>query len=152
MSEEERDWMTKTAVQRLEILLNDKDHEIEKKDVRIEEFETTLRGVLTGWAVPVELPSDQSLPVPRLEMVFEELDSYNTRMVYRMVYRHLLGHCIGVPLGATTRSGYGKYDPIDNTDMAMPFRDGAHLRNEARQFGWPAFVVFEGRVKELNYD
>ncbi len=92
------------------------------------------------WARHAELPKDQLLPVPRLEIWYDanESDDYNRVWIYRMVYRHFLGHCVAVPLGCTKQGGGRESD--DLLDY-IPFRDGAHINHDARVFGWPMYII-----------
>lgn len=92
------------------------------------------------WTRHVELPKDQSLPTPRLELWFDlqNSDSHNKIIVYRMVYAHFLGHCVAVPLGCTKVSG----GPVGMRLIdEIPLRDGAHIMHDAVSFGWPAYMI-----------
>ena len=133
-----------TAIERLEALLNEKDEEIEKEEARADAAEERLAGIRGGWMVHVTLPAEQSLPVPRLEVVYDNDGDETWReyvVIYRLVYRHFLGHCVGVPLGKTTiRGGVGRA-PIFDGKVDLPFRDGQHIRSDARHLSLPAFAI-----------
>lgn len=143
-----------TAIKRLEEALNQKDEEIEALHEENRALEQKVSGAEGGWALPVKLPSEQTLPVPRLEMVYEQIDPgswWEVRTLYRLVYRHLLGHCVAVPLGETTiRGGSGEGPPIRNGKIDLPFRDGAHIRCEARTLRLPAFAVCGDVVQPIE--
>lgn len=131
-----------TAIERLERELND-------RDIKIEELQEQIDGMKAhatwGWARHTMIEADADpLPVPRLQIeAFNTSgDWYIAEWVYSMVYVHLLGHHVVVPLGHTRQTG-GR-GPRDASDL--PFRDGAHIRHEAKAFGWPAFAICKGHA------
>jgi len=118
--------------------------DLERAEERIGELEDELARTKEAlpWTEHLELPEEPDLPVPRLEMVWEEGSAvrcgYNYRCSYRLVYRHLLGHLVGVPLGETM---VGSSRPPDAWGgIGTPFRDGAHIRSDAASLRLPAYV------------
>ncbi len=129
------------AEDKLAELLEVKEQEL--SDLK-EQIEQDLEDERWRWTRHVEMPKDmeQTLPVPRLEIWLnpDESDDYNRCWVYRMIYRHLLGHCVAVPLGQTKQSGGNPNSAAPLIDF-MPVRACAHIRHDAKAFGWPAFMV-----------
>lgn len=81
-----------TAIERLEGLLDEKDEELRELREQIRDLEARLEGVRDGWTIHVDLPKEQTLPVPRLELVFEPTGSepapwQSWVIYYRLVYR-----------------------------------------------------------------
>lgn len=140
-----------SAYERLEELLNDKDTEIERLRGELEDAQQNVRGAHAGWSLPVRLPAEQVLPVPRLEIVVEADEGrwYQRTSHYRLVYRHLLGHHLGVPLGVTITSGGGDEPPVRNGRVDLPIRDGAHILNEAKCLRLPAYAVCGDVVEQI---
>lgn len=114
-----------------------------------EKIENDKNEELWRWARHVELPKEQTLPVPRMEMFLDEenSDEWNRVWIYRMVHRHFLGHCVGIPLGCTKQGG--SFSKVDILNM-LPFRDGAHMKHDARTFGWPAYMIVGKEVREID--
>lgn len=138
-----------TALQRLEALLDQKDAELDKADRLIEDLRNQIRGLENGWTRHLQLPSEQTLPVPRLEMRICGTED-RIEWVYLFVYRHFLGHCEGVPLGQTVSSGRHAFPPRGfDGRLKLPFRDGAHFRHDARTLRFPAFVSCGDVVERL---
>lgn len=136
------------AADKLAELLERREEELETLRSEIEAYKDNERW---RWARHAELPEKQSLPVPRLEVWLDEnnSDDYNRIWVYRMIYRHLLGHCVAVPLGMTTQQGEDRHRKLLDY---LPFRDGAHIRNEAHAWKWPAFIVRGKEHAEIPTD
>lgn len=138
-----------TAIERLESALNERDYKIEDLQQEIDglkEFATW------AWSRHTTIEAkDDPLPVPRLQIeVFNVSgDWYVSEWVYSMVYEHLLGHHVIVPMGHTKQTG-GRGGPRDVADL--PFRDGAHIRHEAKAFGWPAFAIRDGKASLIELD
>ena len=142
----------RTAIERLEETLNQKDEEIETLRALNSELEQQVRESEAGWSLPVKLSGAQTLPVPRLEIVYVQDDPESWaswRTLYRLVYRHLLGHCVAIPLGETAIRGGGDAPPIRSGKIDLPFRDGAHIRTEARTLRLPAFAVCGDVVESI---
>lgn len=127
------------AADKLAELLEEKEQELRDLQKKIEDDRDLERW---RWARHEDLPREQVLPVPRLEIVLNEgeSDDYNRVWVYRIIHRHLLGHCVAVPMGSTKQSGGNPNMERGLLDL-MPLRDGAHIRHDAKAFGWPAFMV-----------
>lgn len=144
-----------TAIERLEEQLDAKDAEIRRLEDEIRETQDQLKSTESGWSLPEDLPKEQTLPVPRLEMLFfPHPDGWDEcEMVYRLVYRHLLGHCVAVPFGSTTRKGGRAREPWDIRNpgkLDLPYRDGVHIRHDAFTLKLPAFAVFGEHVDTLE--
>ena len=138
-----------TILERLERELNNADIEREKLQ---EELDGLKAHATWGWSRHTQIESaDDNLPVPRLQIeAFNTSgDWYVTEWVYSMVYEHLLGHHVVVPMGHTKQTGgRGRHDSVER----LPFRDGAHIRHEAKAFGWPAFQIVEGNASLIELD
>ncbi|MGK3995028.1 hypothetical protein [Sorangium sp. So ce1024] len=150
--------MAMTAIERLESLLNNKDEEIEGLESKIEDLEWKLRVAEGGWTAHEKLEAEQSLPVPRLELVYVPLGERKGyewsryEVLYRLVYRHLLGHAMAVPFSRTEISGgSGDGPPIRKGKLDLPFRDGAHICNDMGQLKLPGFAVCGERVDDLSH-
>ena len=140
---------------RLEELLDRKDEEIWELQKKVEEFEEKeafdQRQRDWGWIEHKVLEEDDVLlPVPRLELRWSVSENgYNKWCEYALVYQHFLGEIIRVPLGMTKQSGNApiRYDSGPNLDL--PYRDGTHIRSDAKQLSLPAFVVYNGEAQEI---
>ena len=133
-------------------LLNEKDKEINDLAQRIEELENIIDGRTWGWTIHAKVSEveNMSLPVPRLEMRWRELDDwgYNWEARYRLVYRHFLSHLVAVPLGNTKRGGDSP--PMTNENVDLPIRDGAHIKHDAKLLNLPAFVIYGSKVHQID--
>jgi hypothetical protein len=144
-----------TAIERLEGLLNEKDAEIENLSKQVEDLEERIRGIRSGWMEHKELPRTQTLPVPRLEMLYEPIHGWSDyETIYQLVYRHFLGHCVAIPLGRTSinsSSWKNAEPPMDELGRPhLPFRDGAHIKSDAKHLNVPAFVILGDKVTDLK--
>jgi hypothetical protein len=140
----------KRSVERLEELLEQKDREIEELQERVYKAEDQAERNWQ-WTKHFEIKEDESLPVPRLEMRWREIEShdgFNWEACYNLVYRHFLGHVIAVPMGHT-RIG-GERNPIQNGKVDLPFRDGAHIQNDMAQLKLPGFAIFNKTITPLE--
>lgn len=128
--------MSKRTLERLEELLDERDAEIEELKAELEKNEQQMDGDVWGWTRHIESKEAEGLPVPRLEMRWENMDpdgdGYNWRCRYDLVYRHFLGHVVKVPIGLTRSSG-GK-GRVTRGMVDTPFRDGCHIEE---RFGAP---------------
>lgn len=144
-----------TAVERLEGLLDKKDSELSEKSERIDELEGHLEHVKGGWTLHLKLPREQTLPVPRLEVVFEprgwkDHEWCDYVALYRMVYRHFLGHCVAIPIESTKVQRSLNEIPLGpNGKIELPFRMGAHVAHDAAHLKLPAFAVVMDRVEPI---
>lgn len=137
-----------TIIERLERDLNNADADREKLQ---DELDGLKEHATWGWSRHTQIEAaDDKLPVPRLqiEAINASGNWYVTEWIYSMVYEHLLGHHVVVPLGHTRQTGGSG---IRNTEH-LPFRDGAHIRHEAKVFGWPAFSIIEGRARLIEQE
>lgn len=141
------------ALERFEAMIAERDAKIEDLEAKIE-AQTLAEN--WAWCIHKDHKVDLSptLPVPRLEIRIEpkisgDFDDTETWragvfLTYALVYRHLLGHLVIVPLGKTDRSGGSGRKPnvtVETLWHELPFRDGAHIRNEMKQLGLPGFLV-----------
>jgi len=137
-----------TTIERLEELLNERDEQIQELTDRIEAFEEMRNDDRWRWARHEQINNDE-LPTPRLEIRCDVLGDYHQSWTYAMVYRHLLGHSVRVPLGHTEMNGSfirSNYDLM----WYMPFRDGAHIKNDMRQLNLPAYVIMDGKTQQIE--
>lgn len=110
------------------------------------------------------VPIRVDLAIPRLEIVAAAPDwadqpehwhnRHRTIWYYRLVLRHLTGHAYAIDLGCTgtnedARAGAGAWS--DKMQGMLPWRDGAHMRFDARLLGLPAFIVVEQRAEEIAW-
>ena len=106
------------------------------------------------WHPEQDLETIEGLPVPRLQFVYETND-YEGACTQLLVYKHFLDHDVGIVLGKTRVSG-GSATKIlredDNTAPWIPFRDGSHIRHNAKQLGLRAFAVYEDVIHEFNLE
>lgn len=144
-----------TAIERLEALLDEKDRKIETLDDDIQRLKCNLRNAEAGWCLPVRLPLEQSLPVPRLELWYNPLGTTPERawwryeVIYRMVYRHLVGDIIALPFGRTEISGSDRA-PMTDGRLQLPFRDGAHICHDMAHLHMPGFAIHGDHVDDLT--
>jgi len=133
------------AIERLEGILNDRDTRIEELEEKLREFENWRRYM---WTNPQTFDSDPrpNLPLPRLEIecVNQSGNWYEKIWYYRLVRKHFLGDIVFTPLGETRSSGGGAPAAGD-----IPFRDGAHIKHEARHFNMPAYSIVDSIIVQL---
>lgn len=139
-----------TAIERLERLL---DEEQAKREAAEEELKD-IRAIQNWlWCRPQEFDAEtDTLPVPRLEIVCEEVSDYRSEWLYSLVYKHLLGFHVRVPLGHTGQE-YGNPGGACRPGCNfpdLPWRDGVHIRHDAATLGLPAFAIWNGNVKQLD--
>ena len=87
---------------------------------------------------------NNNIPVPRLEIRYFDYKSngYNLIAIYSLIYKHLLGDIINIPFGHT-KIDSGRGTPVyEDGTLDMPFRDGAHIKNEMLQLNLPAYVIY----------
>lgn len=129
--------------------------ELEEAECKIRELEREIERLkdLRPWTEHGTV-EDDGLPVPRLEMAWEKgsFRSYQYRCQYRLVYRHLLNHIESVPLGETLVGGHTDPDGYKGLKMILPFRDGAHIKSDAKHLNLPAFVRWDDKVEKINAD
>ena len=147
----------KEAIKRLEELLYIKDDEIARlQDIVNEHNEKQEQEEdrdAWKWTVHRKITDSENLnlPVPRLELRYKSIapNHYISEWDYGLAYRHLLGDIIFVPLGRTRVTG-GQRAPICKGKIDLPFRDGAHIKNESEQLNLPAYAICEGVVQEIK--
>lgn len=147
----------KTIEQLLADQINEKDCEIRKLHQRIEEMEKDLRGADSGWTLHQTLERQQTLPVPRLELVwepdgYEGAEWYERVAKYRLVYRAFWDDVLAIPLGEThVKGGSGKQPPIHDGKIEMLFRDGAHICHDMAILRLPGFLICGDLVQDISY-
>ena len=135
-----------TAIERLQELLNEADEKID----RLRDERDSLRGVIDGlrdgWCRHTMIDPDPAMPVPRLEIAYEQhKEWFSYTATYRMVMVHLLGHHVAIPLGQTKVNGGSGKPPSEH----LPFRDGAHAAHDSVHLGLPLFKVMPGEPPVL---
>lgn len=96
-----------------------------------------------------------SLPVPRLEIVWEEIEKdaegFTLVAKYQLVRRHLLGHIEIHQLSYTRTTGTrDQLISINTGELKTPFRDGCHMGHDARELRLPAYVRSGETVQSVN--
>ena len=135
------------AIERLQELLDAKDTELCEVREQNEKLERELEGTLDGWRVAVELKDDESLPVPRLELVYEQIRGWDDyRVTYRLVVKHLLGHLVGIPLSFTKIGG--RSCNVEPDHDHLPLRDGAHAAHDSTHLRCAVFKLMPGKSAE----
>ena len=105
------------------------------------------------WTHHRKLDSDQSLPVPRLQITLTEHDPENWEWLYIMVYRHTEGDFVGVPLAKTDSIGGHRFEDLNSVQgilSALPFRVGHHIRRDSAHLNLPAYAIVRGRALLLQ--
>lgn len=129
------------TIERLNELLDLKDAELEEATEENDRLERELEGSLNGWRRTEEFPDDDiNLPVPRLEIVYVQIDEWRDfKVIYRLVTKHLLGHLVGTPFSQTDCRCGSNVKPDH-----LPYRDGAHAAHDAAHLQLPLFRVMPG--------
>lgn len=137
------------AIERLEALLDERDAKIAELQEKVDEHEDREAWSWTRHRT-TEKETDERLPVPRLEIRWEPADEnrYNWHARYFLVHRHLLGNIVSVPMGYTRRGGGG--EPVRDSEVETPFRDGCHIAHDAAHLGLPAFAVYGDKVTKIE--
>lgn len=134
-----------TIEERLAEQLDAKDSAIDELNAKVERLERELEGALDGWRRSVDLVDDPSLPLPRLELVYEQVRGWSDyRVHYRLVLRHLLGDVYALPISYTKIGGGGSPPEPDH----LPFRDGCHAAHDAAFLALPCYKILPGRAPE----
>lgn len=144
-----------SAVERLEEMLNARDAEIAELNEKLSECENQMDGDVWGWTRHSKSDEAIDLPVPRLEMRWEEMDGpdgggFNWRCRYDLIYRHFLGHVMRVPLGMTRVGNHSGRPPVSGGVVETPFRDGSHIAHDAHCLRLPAFAICGDVVTKLE--
>ncbi len=133
-------YMTENAktVEHLTEALSKAKRKIAKLRGKLGRARESLRGCRTEWSLPVVLSNEQTLPVPRLEIVWTTDANYPEQIAdYRMVYRSW-GSVLGVALGRITMAGYPG-DLIREGNVRAPFR--VNIDAEADALRLPAYCI-----------
>jgi hypothetical protein len=132
----------------------------------VERLERQLDTSVLGWSRHRPWKED-GLPVPRLELRWKLTAPGEAVALFVLVYRHFLDHVEAVPLGQTRCSGggyrVGENRPADMPPLFhagtyagmpgldLPFRDGSHLKHNAKHLGLPAYIsTDDGDVTQLD--
>lgn len=142
-----------SAVEHLQDLLNIRNARIRELEEEKRTLENRIRGFKMGWMEHVELTEEQTLPVPRLEiLIWQDEEAYPTHgWRYRLVYKHWTDDIVAVPLGHTTSSYPNLWPPRDRDGkLEPPRRDGFHIRCDANRLNLPAFIVAGDEVQVVE--
>lgn len=144
------------AVEALGEKIEDLETQLEEAN---EELQSHRRFANWGWTIPQYNWPERYRPVPRLELVWRQVDPgngrgpswYNRECTYYLVYQHLLGDIVAVPMGHTTVNGGSDSPPITGGLVTLPFREGAHVVHDAKQLKLPAYACIVGENNELTH-
>ncbi len=150
--------MGTTADERLTEMLDQKDAEIDGLREKVDRLTRDVEQAEAGWTMHVQLPKEQALPVPRLELVWEprgrgDMPWYTRIAKYRLVYRAFWDDVLAVPMGQTKVSGgRGTEPPIgSNGEIDMPFREGAHICHDMEVLKLPGFRICGDVVQDISH-
>lgn len=137
--------MSEAALDRLTELLDERDDEIVALKREVGELKHRTAGDALWTEHRVET-APQTLPIPRLELLWERLDppvrGYTWVIRYDLVKAHLCDRVERIPLGSTMTDCVG---PPNQVPYA-PFRDGAHASFDALHLKLPAYIVYRDIV------
>lgn len=144
-----------SAIERLETLLDEKDEEIEQLTAERDSIQRQLEYLPGGWRQEIELPKEQTLPVPRLELVLTQEDKFTRVWSYRIVRRHFTGEVLATPIGSITSRGGGSDSPYYTSGefagkLRLPMREGAHICHDMAHLNLPGFAVCGDHVDDLS--
>lgn len=124
-------------------MFEDKDYQIDALENEVRELREAVKGKY-DWLLHRE-GEEGELPVPRLEIRWEEEDLYRSVARYDLVKRHHLGHLDRIPLGCTKTGSIEK-------GLELPFRDGVHIKADMKHLGLPGYVVNQktGKHRKVN--
>lgn len=138
-----------TIEERLNAQLNEANQNIAKLQQEIEDLRYQEEW---KWRHIRKLSSDENLglPVPRLEIRYRKLAEYESASAadYGLVYSHFWKNEIFFVPISSTRCGGGRTEHEDYLDL--PFRDGAHIKNEMKQLNLRGFVTNGTRSREIE--
>lgn len=106
-----------------------------------------LKNSTNGWEETKVADTNFGLPTPRLELRHRDKSDFDHIVDYGLVTEHLLGHIMFIPIGSTRiGGGYGVPDYLsddqkDLRNLALPFRDGVHIKHDMKRLNLPGFVV-----------
>jgi len=133
----------KKAFERLEDLLSKKESEIAELQEKIDAGES-----FNDWRWrdirKLSKKENRNLPIPRLEIRYERMADGESLALYGIVYRHFLKDILLIPFSATK---VGSHRPLEVQDL--PFRDGAHIRNEMEQLKLPGYLIHGEKTTKL---
>ena len=128
--------MSDAIIESLEQVLVERDATIRKLREQIESLEGRLERSSHDWQRHRRIEDDKTLPVPRLELVWEDISEpdetpWTSRTVeYRLVHTHMLGHTVVVPLGFTKIRGAAT-KPRGRWTMGSPISPSATVPTPA---------------------
>lgn len=153
--------MDKTIEERLNEQLNEKDREIDKLEAQIEQLKRDVRSADSGWTIHEKLDSEQTLPVPRLEILilpngYKDNPWYERICKYRLIYKHFADDVLAIPIGETKVSGGDGRRPVyvggpHDGKPEMPHRDGAHICHDMAALKLPGFLICEDVVADISH-
>lgn len=140
---------------RLGLLLNQQEKRIEELENIVDFFRNKYfadHQIIDEKEKTKEYPGYNKLPLPRIEMRINPLreDWYEIEWIYGIVYKHFDDNVLFIPLSKTTSSG-SSHERMKQGKIELPFRDGLHVRVDAKVFNMDAFVLCNGRIEEI-YD
>lgn len=149
---------TEKTVERLLQQLEERDAELERMSIELQELTERVDGTRWGWALTRAYKDDlEGLPIPRLEMSMSKLLWSDGRWTgdvewnYYLVYRHFTGDLLMKPFGHTRSHGNNMEWPREHKGrLALPIRDGAHIHHDSELLKLPAFVRCGDRVEALS--
>ena len=127
--------------------LNEQIGELEYAKMKLEEKIDDQKHLADWhWRQIRQLTEEENLglPIPRLEIRYRK-DAYNSYADYGLVTRHLMKHIDFTPMSSTRVSK----DYADK--LELPYRDGAHIVHDKENLNLPAYIVFEGKSKEIPF-
>lgn len=105
--------------------------------------------------------AEKDLPAPRLQLVWEKPD-WRSDGMWLCWYQLILGvgdtDCrnrgdgtYAITLGGT-KVGMNSDSPVDSwtEKLDIPFRDGGHIVWDMKRYGYPGYVIYKGRVEEVE--
>jgi hypothetical protein len=136
-----------TNVERLQELLDAKDEELEKLRRELENAKALLNHRGHVWRALQILSKEQTLPVPRLEIV---VVSEEDRLIweYHLVYRSL-SQIVALPMERTIMMGPTAPAVSIEGRLHLPSYMGAFIYEDMVQLRLPGFAVFGEHVDDL---
>lgn len=105
-----------------------------------------------GWRRPKNIKDNPALPLPRLELAYEQVDPEDPsdwsdfHVTYRLVLQHLVDDVYAIPIGRTRiQPSLGRKPEEDH----LPFRDGCHIAHDAALLALPAYKIMPGEEPKL---
>lgn len=141
---------------RLQELLDIRDEEIRKLERETERLQRELDGSLDGWNTHEILTDPQTLPVPRLELVWTPLGEQESHKWYNRAYQYRLVRAtsagiVAVPLGSgILHGGAGPSPPVYSGKFELPPRLGHDFIQDMDKLNLPGFILCEGQIQDIS--